>query len=434
MFNVFSYLLMCLRGAFIFLLSVTCTGLLKPAGPDATFAMESKAEKYEARARVLAASGEKNFFDKTSGMLHNNSRNWFAPSGCWDVTALLTMYTKLAEIDGKYVKCADRAIHTLGFYGRKTPGGGFSAYTGAWRPLQNASGGEVYYDDNMWVGRDLVKLYRLTGDKKYLRRAIAIADMIIAEGWVDLDEDMFAQKFSRAPGGSLGGFYWRDDHVALHVCSNGPAIQFLTMLSGYADNGKGASYLDYAQKCYRFLTYLERGNGVFWDLMRFHKDSENNITGIDKAEGASLTYNSGTPISSAVELYQVTGDTAYLADARRWGRSADAFFAKDSAVPGVKTFTDLPWFQEILLMGYIDLYEFEPDALGYIQNMEAAVNYGYENHRLNGVLGWNKNIIPRGWVEGFADEAEKQGAAALEQLPCAGIYASLAMFYASIEG
>ena len=441
MFNILTYALHCVRAALIFLLSVTCTGLLKPAGADATFAMTDRAEKYGARAGILAASSERNFFDRMSGMLHNSSRNHFTPSGCWDVTGLLTMYTKMAELDKKYVRRADRAIYALGFYGRKTPGGGFSAYTGKWTVFQNASGGEVYYDDNMWVGRDLVKLYNLTGDRKYLKRAIVIADMIIAEGWVDLDENMFAQKFGRAPGVTstsplepLGGFYWRDDHVALHMCSNGPAAQFLTMLSAVADNGKGAEYLDYAQKCYRFLGYLEQPNGVFWDLMRFHKDSGNTITGIDRAEGGALTYNSGTPISSAVELYKATGGAAYLDDARRWARGADAYFAKSSAVPGVKRFTDLPWFREILLMGYIDLYEFDADALGYIQNMEGSINYGYENHRLNGVLCWNRNIIPRDWAEGFRDdEAEKQNAAALEQIPCAGIYASLAVFYAGMQ-
>jgi len=429
MLNYLTYAFGYLRGAFIFLLSVTCAGLLGPAGSDATFSRENRAEKYRARAQILAASIENNFFDKASGVLHNNSSNWFSPSGCWDVTALLTMYTKLAAIDKKYVRDADRAIYALGFYGRETPGGSFSAYTGKWVARQNASDGDVYYDDNMWVGRDLTALYRITGDKKYLHHAIAVADMILAEGWVDLDEDMFAARFDRAPGGPLGGFYWRDDHQALHVCSNGPAIQFLTQLSSVTDNGKGAAYLEYAQRCYRFLTYMENDSGVFWDLMRFHKDEGNNIVGIDKREGASFSYNSGTPINSAVELYKATGDPAYLDDAKRWARNADAFFAKDSAAPGVPAFTDLPWFREILLMGYIDLYEFDADALGYIENMEASINYGYENHRLNGVLGWQKNIIPRDWVAGFADEDAKKSAAALEQIPCAGIYASLAMFF-----
>jgi len=438
MFNYLTYAFNALRGAFIFLLSVTCVGLLGPAGPDKTFAMTDKAEQYRARAQILTASTERSFFDKASRMLHNNSSNWFTPSGCWDVTALLTMYTKMAALDKKYVKDADRAICALGFYGRESPGGGFSAYTGKWTARQHASDGDVYYDDNMWVGRDLTELYRITGDKKYLHHAIAVADMIIAEGWTDLDEDMFSARFGREPGGPLGGFYWRDDHDALHTCSNGPAVQFLTLLSQAADNGKGASYLDYAQRCYRFLRYLENiggdWDGVFWDLMRFHKDENNNITGIHERAGAPLTYNSGTPISSAVALYEVTGDTDYLEDAIRWGRSADRYFAKNSPVPGVKAYENglKTWFREILLMGFVDLYEFDTDALGYIQNMEGSINYAYENHRLSGVLGWQKNIFPKSWVDGFKDEAEMKSQEALAQIPCAGIYASLARFYGGL--
>ncbi|MCL2023019.1 MAG: glycoside hydrolase family 76 protein [Oscillospiraceae bacterium] len=430
MINIFAYCVKILRGVLILIISVTCTGLLKPAGVDYTFAIEDKAERYERRARILTGSTEKNFFDKSTPMLHNNSRFQFTAAGCWDTTALLTIYTKLAEIDSAYIKDADRAIQALGHYGRQ--GSDCSAYTGEWSMFQNNSRGQVYYDDNMWVGRDLVALYNLTDDEKYLERAIVIADMIIAEGWVDLDQEMFTTRFGRAPGGELGGFYWRDDHVALHVCSNGPAIQFLAQLSQVANNGKGDEYLDYAVKSYRFLQYLERDIGVFWDLMTFHKDADNNIIGINVREGSSFSYNSGTPISSAIELYKLTGDEAYLEDAIRWSSSADAFFAKDSDVDGVKSFTDLPWFREILLMGYIDLYEFDEDALGYIQNMEDSINYGYENHRLNGVLGFNQNVIPRNWVSGFEDKDEMRNAAALEQIPCAGIYASLALFYASI--
>ena len=438
MINYLTYAFGCLRGAFIWLLSATCAGLLGPAVPDATYAMANKAEKYLARAQILTASTERSYFDKANGVLHNNPSNWFGASGCWDVTALLTMYTKMAALDKKYLKDADRAIYALGFYGRETPGGAFSAYTGERTNRQNASNGDVYYDDNMWVGRDLVELYRITGDKKYLDRASIIADMLIAEGWTDLDEAMFEERFGRAPGGPLGGFYWRDDHAALHACSNGPAVQFLTLLSQVADNGKGESYLDYAQRCYRFLTYLENvggdWDGVFWDLMRFTKDEDNNITGIHERAGVPLTYNSGTPISSAAALYRVTGDESYLEDAKRWGYHADRYFAKNSPVPGIKAYENglKTWFREILLMGFIDLYEFDADALGYIENMEGSINYAYENHRLNGVLGWQRNIFPKSWVEGFRDEDEMKTQEALAQIPCAGVYASLAGFYRSL--
>lgn len=431
MLNFFTYAMHGLKGVFVFLLSVLCTGLLQPAGADATFEMSDKADKYEARAEILTASYEKSFFDKASRVLHGSSQDLFSPSGCWDLTALLTVYTKMTALDPAYAAEADRVIYALGFYSRQ--GDGFTgAYTGEFSVLQHNAKGDVYYDDNMWIGRDLVTLYELTGEKKYLERACAIADMLIAEGWDDLEEAMFTEAFGVAPGGPLGGFYWRSDHDTMNVCSNGPGIQFLAKLSSVADNGKAELYLDYAQRAYRFLRYLEHDNGTFWDLMKFQKDENNRITGIDIRAGASYSYNSGTPISSAVELYQHSKDPVYLAEAKHWADSADAYFARSSDVEGLKTYTDLPWFREVLLMGYLDLYAYEPAVLEYIQNMERAINYGYETHRLKGVLGYQNNAMPVNWVNGFGEEEAKRSVV-LEQLPCAGIYASLALFYGGLR-
>jgi len=283
----------------------------------------------------------------------------------------------------------------------------------------------------MWIGRDLVKLYNLTGNERYLNHAIAIADMLIAEGWEDLCEDMFTQHFGTAPGGPLGGWYWRDDRVALHVCSNGPAIQYFIMLANAigVEDERAQIYIDYAMRSYRFLRYLERPNGVFWDLMRFHRDDNGDIIGIHERAGASWTYNSGTPISSAIELYRLTGEQHFLDDAIRWGRAAHAYFPRAVEGTEVLTFTDLPWFREILLMGYMDLFEFYPEALAFIQTMEEAINFGYEHHRLRGILGFNRNIIARNWVYGFYNDDAKINGAALEQIPHVGIYAALAMFY-----
>jgi len=446
MINIFAYALNAIRAAFIFLLSATMVGSLVPAGRDYTFGIECKAERYEARARILASSIEITHYNKFIPMLHNNSSNHFTPSGCWDAAALLTMYTQLARLDGRnrnnpFVREADRVLYMLEFYGRRELFNGFSIATGEWSMFRNniddsVPENHVYYDDNMWIGRDLVALYNLTGNERYLNHAIAIADMLIAEGWDYLDEDMFTVHFGRAPGGPLGGWYWRDDKVSLHVCSNGPAIQYFVMLANAIglEDERAQAYIDYAKMSYRFLRYLERPNGVFWDLMNFHKDEGNKITGIRGPAGASWTYNSGTPISSAIELYKLTGEQHYLDDAIRWGAGAHAYFPRESTVPGVKTFLDLPWFREILLMGYMDLYAYDKEnALGYIQAMETAINYGYEHHRLNGVFGYNKNHIPRDWVNGFRDDEQKQSGAALEQIPNAGIYAALSMFYADLK-
>jgi len=441
MINLFAYALHAIRAAFIFLLSLTVLGTPQLAGRDFTFDIDNRAERYAARAQVLVDAIEHNFYNSRIPMLNNSSSNRFTPSGCWDVAALLTMYTQMARLDGRsehnpFVRDADRVLYMLGFYGRRERFDGFGIYTGEWSMIRyriddRVPENHVYYDDNMWIGRDLVKLYNLTSDVRYLNHAIAIADMLIEEGWDDLCEDMFTEFFGRAPGGPLGGWYWRDCRVALHVCSNGPAIQYFIMLANAigVEDERAQVYIDYAMRSYRFLRYLERPNGVFWDLMNFYKDDDNNIIGIRGPWGPSWTYNSGTPISSAIELYRLTGEAEFLEDAIRWGRAAHDYFPREVEGTDVLTFRDLPWFREILLMGYMDLFEFYPPAVEFIRTMEAAINYGYEHNRLAGVLGFQRNMIARNWVYGFYNEDAMRSGTALEQIPNAGIYAALAMFY-----
>ena len=461
MINIFAYALNVFRAAFIWILSVTMVGQLVPAGRDHTFDIDLLSARYTARAQILTRSIERTFYNRRIPMLHNSSRNHFTPSGAWDAAALLTLYTQMARLNGEscprknpYIRKADRVIFMLGFYARNNPNDAFPIYTGTWSMFQrridtSRPGVYVYYDDNMWIGRDLVKLYNLTGNTRYLDHAIAIADMLIDEGWDYLEPDMFTQHFGQPYGGPMpeagpmGGFYWRCDkaghfgegmayRVSMNVCSNGPVIQFLVMLANALDDEALAEhYVSYAMMSYRFLRYIERPDGVFADRMYLYTDADENITGIHGRIGGALTYNSGTPISSAIELYRRTGEAHFLEDAIRWGRAAHAYFPRQSTVEGLPTFLDLPWFREILLMGYIDLYPHYPGALAFIQVMENALNHGYEHHRLRGVLGFNQNHIPRNWVDGFADNAQKQNGAALEQIPNAGIYAALAMFYAS---
>jgi len=440
MLNLFAYAWFALRGGFIFVLSLLLVGRMPMSPRDHTFDIECLAERYTARAHILTDSIERNFFNRHIPMLNNNSANRFTPSGCWDVAALLTMYTQMARLDGRatgnpFVARADRVLYMLGFYGHHELFNGFGIYTGSWSMLRyNISDYYIYYDDNMWIGRDLVKLYNLTGTQRYLDHAIAIADFLIQEAWQELCSDEFEERFGWGPGGPIGGFYWRDDRVSLHMCSNGPAVQYFVMLANALgqDDPRSKVYMEYAIQSYRFLRAMERPNGVFFDLINLRRDAEGNVIGIGNPWGPSWSYNSGTPISAAIELYQVTGEQHFLDDAIRWGRAAHAYFPRAVEGTDVLTFVDLPWFREILLMGYTDLYPHYPGARAFIETFEAAINFGYEHHRLRGVLGFHRNIIARNWVYGFYTDRDFDPtvtATALEQIPHAGIYAALAMFY-----
>lgn len=137
-------------------------------------------------------------------MLNANNNYRFYASGNWDATALLTMYTKLAALDLDYIEDCNAAIAALTYYGKEVDGE-FAGFSDSWAetPFGSSSGG--CYDDNMWVGRDLVSLYEITGDSRFLDMAIRIADFLIADAWQELDEGMFADYFGIAPQGAFSG-------------------------------------------------------------------------------------------------------------------------------------------------------------------------------------------------------------------------------------
>lgn len=406
---------------------VSCTFL--PPNDYPPFNPDDPAAVYESRARMLADSYYANYFCESGKYLKQyNVRP--ESSGCWDLTAMLTVMTKVSAFDAGYVKKADTVLKALSYYSR-VENGMFYGYTGgrASHPFTATSG--VYYDDNMWIGRDLVELYKTTGHRRYLDAAFDIADMLIRDGYTDLDPVMFFDKFGVYPAGAIGGFYWNYAHDALHTCSNAPAVQFLAALSAVADNGKAEEYIDYAIKSYRFLKYLERSDGVFHDLMRFHKGEGNVIVSVAGPDGPPYSYNSGAPMTAAVELYEQTGEAHYLDDAKRWAACADAYFARDTQTEGLKSYTDLVWFREILLNGYAAVVKYDPSVLPYIQNMENSVNHAYDRYRMCGVFCLYKGFLPTDWVNGYAGlfSDDRWLPSALSQIPHAGIYATLAEIY-----
>ena len=77
------------------------------------------------------------------------------------------------------------------------------------------------YDDQMWLSRELIRAYKLTGNEAYLKDATYLADYAL-EGW-DCWRD--------ANGEEYGGITWGPGYNSKHACSNGPIIQPLVWLS-----------------------------------------------------------------------------------------------------------------------------------------------------------------------------------------------------------
>ena len=417
---------------FVQLFNLFATGKIfeKPAVDDGLSANLPAYERNVYRAGILSAGYYDSFWYEPVSVL--TTRPHREVEFNWGYGGLLSLSYKMAVLDDSYLTRCEKAVDGLRYYRREVDGR-FDGYSYSRAVFKDDAQNGVAYDDNMWLARDLIGLYELTGQRKYLNLAVEIADFIIRDAFVNLDPQIFRDYgFSVEDGSPLGGFYWDDRHDALHACSNGPAVQLLAALYRITGN---VSYLEHAEKSYNFLQYLVRPDGVLHDLMRFNKDSENNITGIIQPDGPPYTYNSGSPITGAVELYRATGKTKYLDTAKYWAASADAYFAKDSGVDGLKSYpTGNIWFNLILLNGYLSLapYDAENTAV-YIGHLQKTIDYAYEHYLTKSRRPVYGQYLPNDWINGWGNQIPKD-VWVLDTSSQAEIFATLAIYEGQAVG
>lgn len=282
------------------------------------------------------------------------------------------------------------------------------------------------YDDQMWFIRELVESYKLTGNNAYLEEAEYLTEYVL-DGW-DCTID--------ANGEELGGITWGPGYVTKHSCSNGPLISPLVWLHEiYKDRSdeithryidtedketrkttqvnKGDYYLDFAKKIYSWQEErLLRSDGVYDDLMGGcspgspETETVNGTTyrkGIrcpDMA-GPAITYNSGSMLSGAADLFRATGDNMYLTDASDLSDASFQYFADlGQTKEGYYTY-DISgfrnWFNGVLMRGYVDIYPEYGNVADYIDSFQENLDYGYENFLYEGFLptnllvGWSRD-------------------------------------------
>lgn len=298
------------------------------------------------------------------------------------------------------------------------------------------------YDDQMWLVRELLESYHITGEQRYLEKAEYLMEYVL-DGWdCTLDEQ----------GNPLGGITWGPGYLTKHSCSNGPIVSPLVWLHeiykgksdevtyGYvtADNSrklrtekKSDYYLGFAKAVYDWQKkYLLRPDGVYDDMMGGYDspdikyvtiDGERYRTGSKLRDrvGPAITYNSGTMLSGAADLLRATGDAAYRTDLAELTDNSFAYFAKpDATKPGCYTF-DISgfcnWFNGVLMRGYVDAYSAHTVAASCIEAFQNNLDYAYENYQYkhmlptNLLVGWNKAERTKNNVEGmftFAFAAE----------------------------
>jgi hypothetical protein len=229
-----------------------------------------------------------------------------------------------------------------------------AAYDGRVAPPAGP-GGTKFYDDNDWVGIELMRVYRLTRSSAALGSAEAIMAFEMA-GWATAPELACAGgiPFSNSP-----------ENTDRNTVSTAPAAELAVQL--YKATG-AIQYLQFAEMAYEWVRRcLLAPNGLYAD----------HISPSGKIEPTLWSYNQGTMIGAGTLLYQATGNAGYLYQARQTAKAALAYFTPERLGAEIPFFPSV-YFRNLL---YLDSVTHDPPGRRLAQSY---VDYAWQHLRLSG--------------------------------------------------
>ena len=206
-------------------------------------------------------------------------------------------------------------------------GGDPPGYDGQVRPPLGR-GGDKYYDDNEWIGLALLRRWQDARSPGLLTRA-RTAFGLAGSGW-DPDEA------HPCPGGVF--FNNSPKNTDRNTVTNAPGA----LLAGelYAATGD-LDYLLWSIQMYEWVRRCLAGpDGLYLDHIRFD----------GKIDETTWSYNQGTMIGAGVVLYRVTGDKAYLSQAKQLARAALPRFSGKRLLTSDRPFFAAIFFENLLLL------------------------------------------------------------------------------------
>ena len=225
-----------------------------------------------------------------------------------------------------------------------------SSYSGNVVPPAGAS----YYDDNEWIGIELMRLYELRHEPALLERAEQIMQFVMA-GWQTNPK-------LACPGGVP--FSNAPSNTDRNTVTDGPGAELALQL--YRSTGD-AAYLQFAEMAYEWVRRcLLQPSGLYADHIRQHGVIDPTL----------WSYNQGSMIGAGVLLYQATHNTGFLYQARQTAKAALAYFTIE------RLLGENPFFVSVYLRNlmYLDSVTRDPPGGRLAQEY---IDYAWENRRLS---------------------------------------------------
>lgn len=284
-----------------------------------------------------------------------------------------------------------RGVLNVGGYGSSTDG--------------KNGGGDRFFDDNAIIGIELVEAYELLKDPKYLERCAQIVKFYKA----GIDNTMgralwWCESNINQPG---------NDSSNKPACANGFATWFLMRYYEVCPEAEKAEVLALAKDLYQWLydNLRDPGDNLYWNS----KGADGSIN------TTKWTYNSGAMIAGGVRLYEATGDTRYLNEAKATAKSSYDYYVRSrNGIPLCYPTND-PWFTIQMIKSYVELESYDKSFVAkamevFIANLDNAWAKG---RMKNGLFYEDWTGVK---VNPDRDKGLLMQAAALESLGVVAIY------------
>jgi hypothetical protein len=191
-------------------------------------------------------------------------------------------------------------------------------------------GGSTYYDDNGWVGLDLIHDYLLTPNVADLALAQAEFNFAVS-GWDTSTTD-----------GCPGGVFWEDVASSQrNATANAANAEVGIELSRLTGNG---SDLAWATRMYNWvITCLGTPSGLYDD----HVNPGGSVN------TAMWSYNQGVMVGAGTLFYEATGNGSYLSQAERTASAAVAYFGTGSTLVNQGPAFNAIYFRDLFLLNQV---------------------------------------------------------------------------------
>lgn len=266
------------------------------------------AEDWNAHADLLDGKLIEHFMDKDRGTFYSTDGDRAGSSwGCYwpqahAMDVLVDAYLRIPEGDARREEYGNYMALWYRNKGNNYETGELSGSCGF---------GNAFTDDSEWIILSLIRMYEATGERDYLDAAATTYEETVISRWTK-DENG-------------GGIRWcMTEDNSKNACSNAPGVLCAMRLWANTDaSPEREQYLADAIKVYNWLrsTLYDPETGAVADHM---------MDGV--VSGGPLTYNQGTFLGAAYELYKATGKPIYMVEAARAMRYAMNSMATDGVL------------------------------------------------------------------------------------------------------